>query len=150
MKDVKQLVEYVRNLVLNARGNVVSFTLRQVKRALGAESKLEERTLRAALETLASLGLLQKTSGRKPRYLLQRGTPTWSALERGCTDLLAALADRRPGQPNAQPGPAGAAGVRPPLAPRGASLQKKNAVSRSVRPATDAAREKKGQKRGTV
>jgi hypothetical protein len=40
--------------------------------------------------------------------------------------------------------------VRPPLAPRGASLQKKNAVSRSVRPATDAAREKKGQKRGTV
>ncbi len=99
----------MQDLVLSAKGNVVSFTLRQLKRALGVESKAEEAALRAALEALASLGLLQKAPGRKPRYLLQRGTPLWSALERGCIDLLAALADRRPqpdeeGQPNARPG----------------------------------------------
>ena len=92
---MKQLVEYIRNLVLNARGNVVSFSLRQAKRALGVESKSEEVALKTALEALAGLGLLQKAPGKKPRYILQRGTPLWSALEQGCTDLLAALADRR-------------------------------------------------------
>jgi hypothetical protein len=81
----------MQNLVLSARGNVASFALRQAKRALGAESKAEEAALRAALEALASLGLLQKAPGRKTRYLLQRGSPLWSALERGCTDLLTAL-----------------------------------------------------------
>ena len=70
--------------------------MKQAKRALGAESKAEEAELKAALEALAALGLLQKAPGKKPRYILQRGTPMWSALEQGCTDLLAALADRRP------------------------------------------------------
>ncbi len=106
---MKRLIRYMQDLVLGARGNVASFTLRQAKRALGVESKAEEVALRAALEALASLGLLQKASGRKPRYLLQRGTPLWSALERGCADLLDALAGRCPqpdgeGQPNARPG----------------------------------------------
>jgi hypothetical protein len=96
VKNVKELIEYIRNLVLNAKGNAVSFTLKQAKKALGVKSKSEERALRAALEALVGLGLLQKTPGKRPRYLLQRGTPLWSALERGCTDLLVALADRRP------------------------------------------------------
>ncbi len=91
---MKQLVWYMQNLVLNAKGNVASFTLRQAKRALGAESKFEEATLRTALEALASLGLLQKAPGKKPRYVLQRGSPLWSALERGCTDLLTTLMAR--------------------------------------------------------
>lgn len=106
MRDAKRLVEYVRGLVLGARGNAVSFTLKQVKRALGAETKSEEAALRAILEALAILGLLQKVPGRKTRYLLRRGTPLWSALEQGCTDLLAVLAGRHPGEgkPNAQPG----------------------------------------------
>jgi hypothetical protein len=102
--DVKQLAKYMQDLVVNAKGNVVSFTLRQAKRALGAESKSEEAALRAALEALVGLGLLQKAPGRKPRYLLRRGTPLWSALERGCTDLPAALADGRPPQPPARRG----------------------------------------------
>jgi hypothetical protein len=98
VKDAKQLIEYIRNLVLNAKGSAVSFTLKQAKRALGVESRSEEKVLWAALEALVSLGLLQKAPGRKSRYLLQRGTPLWSALEQGCIDLLAALADRRPSQ----------------------------------------------------
>jgi len=93
---MRRLVEYIRGLVLGAKGGVVSFTLKQAKRALGAESKAEEAELKAALEALAALGLLQKAPGKKPRYILQRGTPLWSALEQGHTDLLAALADRRP------------------------------------------------------
>ena len=95
----------MRDLVVNAKGNVVSFTLRQAKRALGAESKSEEVVLRAALEALVGLGLLQRVPGRKPRYLLRRGTPLWSALERGCTDLPAVfLADGRPPRPPARRG----------------------------------------------
>jgi hypothetical protein len=101
---VKRLAKYMQDLVVNAKGNAVSFTLKQAKRALGAESKSEEAALRAALDALAGLGLLQRVPGRKPRYLLQRGTPLWSALERGCTDLLAALADGRPPQPPAKRG----------------------------------------------
>jgi len=101
---MKKLVRYMQDLVLNAKGNAVSFTLRQAKRALGAESKSEEAALRAALEALVGLGLLQKVPGRKPRYLLQRGMPLWSALERGCTDLPAALADGRLPQPPARRG----------------------------------------------
>jgi len=92
---MRRLIEYVRDLVLGAKGGVVSFTLKQAKRALGAESKAEEAELKAALEALAALGLLQKSPGKKPRYILQRGTPLWSALEQGCTDILIALTDRR-------------------------------------------------------
>jgi len=129
VRIVKRFIEYMRELVLGAKGSVVSFSLRQVKRALGIESKAEEAALRAALEALVGLGLLQKASEKKPRYLLQRGTPAWSALERGCTDLLAALADRRPreGQPNARLGgsqPAGTAGTRPPPGPAGRTSPK--------------------------
>jgi hypothetical protein len=101
---MKRLVRYMQDLVLNAKGNVVSFTLRQAKRALGAESKSEEAALRAALEALVVLGLLHKASGRKPRYLLKRGTPLWSALERGCADLPIALPDGRPPRPLARRG----------------------------------------------
>jgi hypothetical protein len=92
--DVKRLVRYMQNLVSSAKGNVTSFTLKQAKRALGMESKSEETMLKGALETLVSLGLLQKAPGKKPRYLLQRGSPLWNALEQGCTDLLTALMDR--------------------------------------------------------
>jgi hypothetical protein len=101
---MKKLVRYMQDLVLNAKGNAVSFTLRQAKRTLGVVSKSEEVAVRAALESLVGLGLLKKAPGRKPRYLLQRGTPLWSALERGCTDLPAALADGRPPQPLARRG----------------------------------------------
>jgi hypothetical protein len=38
---VKQLIEYIRDLVLNAKGNAVSFTLKQAKKALETESKSE-------------------------------------------------------------------------------------------------------------
>jgi len=94
VKGVERLILYMQDLVVGARGNVVSFSLKQAKRALGAESKSEEAALRAALEALASLGLLQKTPGKKPRYFLPRGSPLWSALELGCTGLLTVLADR--------------------------------------------------------
>jgi hypothetical protein len=90
---MKQLIEYVRDLVLGAKGGVVSFTLKQAKKTLGVESKAEEAELKAALEALAALGLLQKAPGKKPRYFLQRGSPLWSALEQGCTDILLALTD---------------------------------------------------------
>jgi hypothetical protein len=131
VKDVKQLVEYVRNLVLNAKGGAVSFTLKQAKRALGVESKSGEKALWAALESLVSLGLLQKMPGKKPRYLLQRGTPMWSALEQGCTDLLAALADRRPLQAR---GPAVARRAETPASRRGGSAnpQGKTRLRRSA------------------
>lgn len=93
--NVERLILYMRGLVLSARGNVVSFSLRQAKRALGAESKSEEATLKNALEALSSLGLLQKAPGRKPRYIVQRGSPLWKTLEQGqCTDLLTALMTR--------------------------------------------------------
>ncbi len=94
-KDVKRLFEYVRNLILGARGNVVSFSLKGVKKALGVRFRSEEAALRAALEALASLGLLQKAPRRKPRYLLQRSSPLWRALERGCAGLPAERASGR-------------------------------------------------------
>jgi len=94
--NAERLILYMRGLVLNARGNVVSFSLKQAKRTLGAESKSEEVALKGALEALASLGLLQKAPGRKPRYIIQRGSPLWKTLEQGlCTDLLTALMERR-------------------------------------------------------
>ena len=36
-----QLIEYIRSAVMSAKGNVVSFSLKQIKRALGMESKAE-------------------------------------------------------------------------------------------------------------
>lgn len=74
---------------------MVSFSLRQVKRALGTESKAEEVKLKAALEALVDLGLLGAVPGRKPRYVLRRGSPLWATLELGCIDLVTILADGR-------------------------------------------------------
>jgi hypothetical protein len=91
---MRLLIEYVRDLVLSAKGNVITISLRQAKRALGVESKSEEAALRVALEALATLGLLQRAPGKKPRYVLQRGSPLWEALERRCTDLLSTLMGR--------------------------------------------------------
>ncbi len=94
MRDVqRQLIEYLRSAIMKARGNVVSFSLRQVKRALGTESKAEEVKLKAALEALVDLGLLGAVPGREPRYVLRRGSPLWVALELGCIDLVTILAD---------------------------------------------------------
>jgi len=90
-----RLIEYIRSAVISAKGNVVSFSLKQIKRALGAESKAEEAALKLALGALADLGLLQRAPGKKPRYFLRRGSPLWNALELGCTDLLPVLMDRR-------------------------------------------------------
>ena len=103
MKGVERLILYMQSLVLGARGSVVSLTLKRAKRALGAESKAEETALKAALETLASLGLLQKTPGKKPRYLLQRGSSLWSALEQDCTELLTVLVDSHKSRKAARP-----------------------------------------------
>jgi hypothetical protein len=80
--------------MLSAKGNAVTISLKQAERALGVESKSEEAALKAALEALATLGLLQRAPGKKPQYVLQRNSPLWSALERGCTDLLGALMGR--------------------------------------------------------
>ncbi len=91
---MERLVCYIQDLVLSAKGNVVTISLRQAKRALGLKSKSEEVALRAALEALAMLGLLQRAPGKKPRYVLQRSSPLWSALERGCTDLMTTLMGR--------------------------------------------------------
>lgn len=89
----RQLIEYIRSAVMSAKGNVVSFSLKQIKRALGMESKVEEAELKLALGALADLGLLQMAPGKKPRYHLQRGSLLWNALELGCTDLLTVLID---------------------------------------------------------
>jgi hypothetical protein len=94
VRDVKRLfVEYLREAVIDAKGNVVTFSLKKVKKALEAESKAEEVKLKAALKALAVLGLLGAVPGRKPRYVLRRGSPLWVALELGCTDLLTVLID---------------------------------------------------------
>lgn len=94
MRDVKRLfVEYLREAVIDAKGNVVSFNLKKVKKALEAESKAEEIALKAALEALVDLGLLGVVPGRKPRYVLRRGSLLWTALELGCIDLVTILAD---------------------------------------------------------
>jgi hypothetical protein len=75
--------------------NVASFSLRQVKRVLGTESKAEERELKRALDVLTYLGLLEAADGKKPRYVLRRGSPLWTALELGCVDLVTILVDGR-------------------------------------------------------
>jgi hypothetical protein len=94
VRDVKRLlVEYLREAVTNAKGNVVTFNLKKVKKALEAESKAEETALKAALKALVDLGVLEAVPGRKPRYVLRRGSPLWAALELGCIDLVTILAD---------------------------------------------------------
>jgi hypothetical protein len=94
VRDVKRLfVEYLREAVVDAKGNVVSFNLKKVKKVLKAESKAEEIALKAALKALVDLGLLGAVPGRKPRYVLRRGSSLWSALELGCIDLVTILAD---------------------------------------------------------
>lgn len=94
MRDVKRLlVEYLRETVIDAKGNVVSISLKRAKSALEVESKAEEIALKATLKALADLGLLEAVPGRKPRYVLRRGSPLWTALELGCIDLVAILAD---------------------------------------------------------
>ncbi len=80
MRDVqRRLIEYLRSTIIKARGNVVSFSLRRVKRALDAESKAEEIALKVALKALVDLGLLGAVPGRKPRYVLRRGSLLHSA-----------------------------------------------------------------------
>jgi hypothetical protein len=91
-----QLIEYIQSAVMSAKGNVVSFNLKQIKKALGMNSKAEETALKLALGALADLGLLQRVPGKKLRYFLRRGSPLWNALELGCTDLLTILMDRHP------------------------------------------------------
>jgi hypothetical protein len=94
VRDVKRLlVEYLREAVIDAKGNVVSFNLKKAKKALEAESKAEEIALKTALEALVDMGLLGVVPGRKPRYVLRRGSPLWAALELGCVDLVTILAD---------------------------------------------------------
>jgi hypothetical protein len=90
-----RLAEYMRSLAAGARGNVVSISLKRAKRALEAESKAEEAALKAALDALASLGLLEAAGGgKRQRYVLRRGTPLWAALEEGHVELVAAVASR--------------------------------------------------------
>jgi len=69
--------------------------LKRASRAVGAESRAESRAVKAVLDSLASLGLLEAVRDRKrPRYLLRRGSPLWAALEAGHVELVAALAGR--------------------------------------------------------
>jgi len=94
VRDVKCLfVEYLRETVIDAEGNVVSFDLKKVKKALEAGSKAEEVALKTALKALVDLGLLGAVPGKKPRYDLRRGSPLWTVLELGCIDLVTILAD---------------------------------------------------------
>ena len=88
-----RLVEYVKKLVAGARGNVVSISLKRAKRELGLSSRAEAAALKAALDALASLGLLEAVpSRRKPRYLLKRGSLLWTMLEAGREEQAAELA----------------------------------------------------------
>ncbi len=63
----------MRMLVLKAKGNAVTLKL---KMFCG-----ERRTALALLKVLADAGYLKRIGDGK--YLLQRGTPLWEALEQG-------------------------------------------------------------------
>jgi hypothetical protein len=96
-----RLISYMRELVTGARGSVVSISLKRASRAVGAESRAEVAAVKAVLDSLASLGLLEAVRSKKrPRYLLRRGSPLWAALEAGCAELtaelVAALAGMKP------------------------------------------------------
>jgi DNA-binding transcriptional ArsR family regulator len=91
----RKLFEYMRRRVLLARGNVVSFTLRKIKRALGVE---EDRSagaeIKAVLEALAKRGLVRvDRRGRAPRYAVKRGSRLWRALIGGVEQAEALLED---------------------------------------------------------
>jgi hypothetical protein len=94
VRPVKRLVEYMRSLVVSAKGNVVSISLKKASRALGAGSKAEAAAVKAVLDALASLGLLEAAEDGKPRYVLRRGSPLWAALEAGHVELIAAVASK--------------------------------------------------------
>jgi hypothetical protein len=76
----------MRELVLKARGNVLTLK----PGALCGEG----RAAAALLRRLADAGHLKRVGGGK--YLLQRGSPLWEALERGETGRL--LGQLRAGQ----------------------------------------------------
>jgi predicted transcriptional regulator of viral defense system len=71
-------LEHMRMLVLKARGNVVTLKL---KALCG-----ERRGAMALLRRLADAGYLKRIGNGK--YLLQRGSPLWEALEQGTADQL--------------------------------------------------------------
>jgi hypothetical protein len=91
-RPVRHLVEYMKTLVEGAKGNVVSISLKKASRALGAGGRAEAAAVKAALDALASLGLLEAAEDGKPRYVLRRGSPLWAALEAGHVELIAAVA----------------------------------------------------------
>jgi predicted transcriptional regulator of viral defense system len=65
--------EHMRALVLKTKGNVITLKL---KRLCG-----ERRGALALLRKLADAGYLKRINDGK--YLLQRGSPLWEALEQG-------------------------------------------------------------------
>jgi len=90
-----RVISYMKELVAGAKGGVVSVSLKRASRAVGAESRAEVAAVKAVLDSLASLGLLEALrGGKRPRYLLRRGSPLWAALEAGHVELVAALAGR--------------------------------------------------------
>jgi hypothetical protein len=91
----RKLFEYMRRRVLLARGNVVSFTLRKIKRALGVEEDRDAGAeIRAVLEALVKRGLLEvDRRGRAPRYAVRRRSRLWRALTGGAEQAEALLED---------------------------------------------------------
>jgi hypothetical protein len=98
VKDVRairrRLFEYMRRRVLLARGNVVSFTLRKIKRTLGVEEDRDAGAeIRAVLEALAKRGLLEVDRRSRARYAVRRGSRLWRALTGGAEQAEALLED---------------------------------------------------------
>jgi len=90
-----RLVSYMKEPVAGARGGVVSISLKKASRAVGAETRAEAAAVKAVLDSLASLGLLEALRvKKKPRCLLRRESPLWTALEAGHVELVAAIAER--------------------------------------------------------
>ncbi len=87
---VLRLIEYMRMLVIGAKGGIVNISLKKASRALEI-GRAEAAAVKAALDALASLGLLEVADG-KPRYVLRRGSPLWAALEANHVELVAAVA----------------------------------------------------------
>jgi predicted transcriptional regulator of viral defense system len=86
-------LEHMRALVLKAKGNVVTLKL---KTLCG-----ERRAALALLKMLADAGYLRRIGDGK--YLLQRGSPLWEALERGeAARLLEQLYSSRLPRPNSR------------------------------------------------
>ncbi len=87
---ITRLAEYMRGLVVSAKGNVVSIRMKNVRKTLETEVK-GKSTVKVILKTLASIGLLEACASSKPKYILRRGSPLWSALEAGNVELAAEL-----------------------------------------------------------